>query len=46
MKLRHNLYKHVIPKKEEYVKAVPLFENDNTRGKGKAALRPSSLNAE
>jgi hypothetical protein len=46
MKLRQNLYRHVIPKNEEYVNAVPLFKSDDNRGKGKLALNPSPLNAE
>jgi hypothetical protein len=45
MKIRDNLRKHVILKKEEHVNAVPLFGSDDHRGKGKSALRPSSLNA-
>jgi hypothetical protein len=46
-KLRDNLRKHVVLKKEEYVSAVPLFgSEDSNRGKGKSSLRPSSLNAE
>jgi hypothetical protein len=46
MKLRDNLRKHVVLKKEELVNAVPLFGSDDNRGKGKSALRPSLLNAE
>ncbi len=46
MKLRDNLRKHVVLKKEEHVSAVPLFGSDDNRGKGKSSLRPSSLNEE
>jgi hypothetical protein len=46
MKLRDNLRKHVVLKKEEHVNAVPLFGSDDARGKGKSSLRPSFLNAE
>jgi hypothetical protein len=46
MKLRQNLRKHVILKKEEHINAVPLFKSDDNRGKSKSALRPSPLNAE
>ncbi len=46
MKLRDNLRKHVILKKQEYVNAVPLFGSDDNRGKCKSALRSSPLNAE
>jgi hypothetical protein len=46
MKLRDNLRKHVVLKKEEHVNAVPLFGSDDNRGKGKSSLRPSSLNEE
>ncbi len=46
MKLRDNLRKHVVLKKEEYVNAVPLFGSEDNLGKGKSSLRPSSLNAE
>jgi hypothetical protein len=46
MKLRENLRKHVVFKKEEHVNAGPLFGNDDNRGKGKSSLRPSSLNEE
>jgi hypothetical protein len=46
MKLRDNLRKHVVLKKEEHINAVPLFGSDDNRGKGKLSLRPSSLNAE
>jgi hypothetical protein len=38
MKLRDNLRKHVVLKKEEYANAVPLFGSDDNRGKGKSAL--------
>jgi hypothetical protein len=43
MKLRDNLRKHVVLKKEEHVNTVPLFGSDDNRGKGK---RPSPFNAE
>jgi hypothetical protein len=46
MKLRDNLRKHVVLKKEEHVNAVPLFGSEDNRGKGKSALRPSPLNAD
>jgi hypothetical protein len=46
MKLRDNLRKHVVLKKEEHVNAVPLFGSDDNRGKGKSAMRQSPLNAE
>jgi hypothetical protein len=46
MKLRDNLRKHVVLKKEEYVSAVPLFGSEDNRGKGKSSLRPNSLKAE
>jgi hypothetical protein len=46
MRLRDNLRKHVVLKKEEHVNSVPLFGSEDNRGKGKSALRPSPLNAE
>jgi hypothetical protein len=46
MKLRQNLYKykHVIPKKEEHINAVPLFKSDDNREKDKSVPSTSTLN--